>query len=51
VEGIISIDYTDQAVQVYGKNAQKVKVTHKEPLKDAQKLGEKAANIIKEDNY
>jgi UDP-N-acetylglucosamine 3-dehydrogenase len=34
VDGIISIDYIDQTVQVYGKNAQKVNVTHKEPLKE-----------------
>ena len=34
VDGIISIDYIDQAVEVYGKNAQKVNVTHKEPLKE-----------------
>lgn len=34
VDGIISIDYIDQTVQVYGKNAKKVHVTHKEPLKE-----------------
>ena len=34
VDGIISIDYIDQSVKVYGKNAQKVKVDHKEPLKE-----------------
>ncbi|HTX61932.1 MAG TPA: Gfo/Idh/MocA family oxidoreductase [Methanobacterium sp.] len=34
VDGIISIDYIDQAVKVYGKNAQKVNVKHKEPLKE-----------------
>jgi len=34
VDGIISIDYIDQTVQVYGKNAQKVNVAHKEPLKE-----------------
>lgn len=34
VDGIISIDYIDQAVKLYGKNAQKVNVTHKEPLKE-----------------
>lgn len=34
VDGIISIDYIDQAVKVYGKNAQKVNVEHKEPLKE-----------------
>ncbi|KAF5088930.1 Gfo/Idh/MocA family protein [Methanobacterium aggregans] len=34
VDGIISIDYVDQTVKVYGKNAQKVKVDHKEPLKE-----------------
>lgn len=34
VEGIISIDYIDQTVEVYGKNAQKVEVEHKEPLKE-----------------
>lgn len=34
VDGIISIDYIDQAVKVYGKNAQKVHVEHKEPLKE-----------------
>lgn len=34
VDGIISIDYIDQTVEVYGKNAQKVKVEHKEPLKE-----------------
>ncbi len=33
VDGIISIDYIDQAVKLYGKNAQKINVTHKEPLK------------------
>jgi UDP-N-acetylglucosamine 3-dehydrogenase len=33
-EGIISIDYIDQTVEVYGKNAQKVKVEHREPLKE-----------------
>ncbi len=34
VDGIISIDYIDQEVEVYGKNAQKVNVEHKEPLKE-----------------
>lgn len=34
VDGIISIDYIDQAVEVYGKNAQKVGVEHKEPLRE-----------------
>ncbi|HPX78544.1 MAG TPA: Gfo/Idh/MocA family oxidoreductase, partial [Methanobacterium sp.] len=34
VDGIISIDYIDQAVKLYGKNAQKINVTHKEPLKE-----------------
>ena len=34
VDGIISIDYIDQAVKVYGKNAQEVNLTHKEPLKE-----------------
>ncbi|MCE5215334.1 MAG: Gfo/Idh/MocA family oxidoreductase [Methanobacterium sp.] len=34
VDGIISIDYIDQEVEVYGKNAQKVEVEHKEPLKE-----------------
>ncbi len=37
VEGIISIDYIDQTVEVYGKNAQKVNVTHTEPLKEELK--------------
>lgn len=32
IEGIISLDYIDQTVDVYGKNAQKVKVPHHEPL-------------------
>jgi len=30
IEGILSLDYIDQTVQVYGKNAQKVEVTHTE---------------------
>jgi UDP-N-acetylglucosamine 3-dehydrogenase len=34
VDGIISIDYIDQAVEVHGKNVQKVKVEHKEPLRE-----------------
>ncbi|OPY22897.1 MAG: putative oxidoreductase [Methanobacterium sp. PtaU1.Bin242] len=34
VDGIISIDYIDQAVEVYGKNEQKVEVEHKEPLRE-----------------
>lgn len=34
VDGIISIDYIDQTVEVYGKNAQKVQVEHKEPLRE-----------------
>ena len=34
VDGIISLDYVDQTVEVYGKNAQKAVVTHTEPLKD-----------------
>lgn len=34
VDGIISIDYIDQAVKVYGKNAKKVNLEHKEPLKE-----------------
>jgi UDP-N-acetylglucosamine 3-dehydrogenase len=33
-DGIISMDYIDQTVEVYGKNAQKVEVAHTEPLKD-----------------
>jgi UDP-N-acetylglucosamine 3-dehydrogenase len=32
VDGIISLDYIDQTVEVYGKNAMKVKVPHHEPL-------------------
>ncbi len=34
VDGIISIDYIDQTVKLYGKNARKVKVEHKEPLRE-----------------
>lgn len=34
VDGIISIDYIDQAVEVHGKNEQKVEVEHKEPLRE-----------------
>jgi len=34
VDGIISIDYIDQTVQVFGKNARKVNVIHKEPLRE-----------------
>ena len=37
VEGIISIDYIDQSVNVYGKNSQKVKLNYKEPLKEELK--------------
>jgi UDP-N-acetylglucosamine 3-dehydrogenase len=32
IEGIISLDYIDQKVEIYGKNARKVKVPHHEPL-------------------
>jgi UDP-N-acetylglucosamine 3-dehydrogenase len=32
IDGIISLDYIDQTVDVYGKNAQSAKVSHKEPL-------------------
>lgn len=32
VDGIISIDYIDQSVDVYGKFAQNVDIAHKEPL-------------------
>ncbi|NYB51202.1 MAG: Gfo/Idh/MocA family oxidoreductase [Methanobacteriaceae archaeon] len=31
-DGIISLDYIDQNVEVYGKNARKVRVPHHEPL-------------------
>jgi UDP-N-acetylglucosamine 3-dehydrogenase len=34
VEGIISIDYIDQTVNVYGKSTQNVDVDYKEPLKE-----------------
>lgn len=34
VDGIISIDYIDQTVKLYGKNARKVNVEHKEPLRE-----------------
>ena len=34
VDGIISIDYIDQTVKVYGKNARKIDVEHKEPLRE-----------------
>jgi len=34
VDGIISIDYIDQSVDVYGKFAQNVDIAHKEPLKE-----------------
>lgn len=34
VDGILSIDYIDQTAEVFGKNAQKVEVPHREPLKD-----------------
>jgi len=37
VEGILSLDYIDQTVEVYGKNAQKVDVAHTEPLKEELK--------------
>ncbi|MBI5680142.1 MAG: Gfo/Idh/MocA family oxidoreductase [Methanobacterium sp.] len=33
-EGIISIDYIDQSVDIYGKSTQNVNVPHKEPLKE-----------------
>lgn len=32
VEGIISLDYMKQSVEVFGKNAKKVRISHKEPL-------------------
>jgi UDP-N-acetylglucosamine 3-dehydrogenase len=47
VEGIISIDYIDQAVEVYGKNAQKVKVKHREPLKE--ELNSFLSSIVKDE--
>jgi UDP-N-acetylglucosamine 3-dehydrogenase len=31
------LDYIDQTVEVYGKNAQKVEVAHTEPLKEELK--------------
>ncbi len=34
VDGIISIDYIDQTVNVYGKSTQNVDVEYKEPLKE-----------------
>jgi len=34
VDGIISIDYIDQTVNVYGKSTQTVDVPYKEPLKE-----------------
>jgi UDP-N-acetylglucosamine 3-dehydrogenase len=34
VEGIITIDYIDQTVHVYGKYTQKIDIAHKEPLKE-----------------
>lgn len=34
VEGIISIDYIDQSVNVYGKSTQNVDIPYKEPLKE-----------------
>lgn len=34
VDGIISIDYIDQSVKIYGKNAREVNVEHKEPLRE-----------------
>jgi len=34
VDGIISIDYIDQTVNVYGKSTQNVDVDYKEPLKE-----------------
>ena len=37
VEGILSLDYIDQTVEIYGKNEQKVDVAHTEPLKEELK--------------
>ena len=34
VDGIISIDYIDQSVNVYGKSTQNVDIPYKEPLKE-----------------
>ncbi|MBM4241648.1 MAG: Gfo/Idh/MocA family oxidoreductase [Euryarchaeota archaeon] len=34
VDGIISIDYIDQSIKVYGKFAQNIDIAHKEPLKE-----------------
>ncbi|WP_066970633.1 Gfo/Idh/MocA family protein [Methanobrevibacter filiformis] len=36
-DGIISIDYIDQSIDVYGKFAQDVKIQHEEPLKEELK--------------
>jgi len=47
VDGIISIDYIDQKVEVYGKNEQKVHVEHKEPLKE--ELGSFLSAIINDE--
>ncbi|KZX14554.1 Gfo/Idh/MocA family protein [Methanobrevibacter curvatus] len=33
-DGIISVDYIDQSIDVYGKFAQDVQIEHKEPLKE-----------------
>lgn len=47
VDGIISIDYIDQAVKVYGKNAKEVSIVHKEPLKE--ELNSFLSSIVKDE--